>query len=386
MNNPGSAMKAERTYRILRVITWLPPGGIEQKLVASLPLLNRPPFEVQVVCIRERGVLAGELEKAGIPVHLVPFRSRLDLRGLRGLRDLIVREKIDLVHSHMYRANTPATLAARWAGVRAVVGQLHNVSTWETARQLWMDRILSRCRAATICVSKMVQREAQRRLYLPPARLPVIYNGVDVERFRRREAGAQLRRSLGLDPLHVVIGMFARLVPQKNPVGFIEAAQSLLPDFPDARFVLVGDGSLRPQLERKIQDSGLVGKVILTGHRQDVPELLSACDIFCLPSLREGFSNAVLEALAAGLPLVVTHVGGNSEAVEEGRSGLIIPPGRPDALVGALGWLIGHPDERAKMGREAARRAELFSLDKMIGDLQRLYLQLLESGPASFSD
>ena len=379
-------MGSDRTYRILRVITWLPPGGIEQKLVAALPRLNRPPFEVQVVCIRERGALAGELEKAGIRVHLVPFRSRLDLRGLRGLRELIVREKIDLVHSHMYRANTPATIAGRWAGVRAIVGQLHNVNTWETARQLWMDRALSRMRAATICVSRNVQLEAQRRLYLPPARLPVIYNGVDIERFRRRESGAQVRRALGLDPTHVVVGMFARLVPQKNPLGFIEAAQSLLPDFPDARFLVVGEGPVRTELERKIEELGLQGKVLLTGHREDVPEILSACDIFCLPSLKEGFSNAVLEALAAGLPSVVTNVGGNAEAVEEGQSGLVIPPARPDALLGALGWLIGHPDERKKMGRQAALRAEFFSLDKMVGDLRHLYLRLLQSGQGPFSD
>src|SRR5690349_14692093 len=127
-------------YRILRVITWLPMGGIERKIVAVLPKLNKDLFDVHLCCIRERGALADSLEEQGVPVHLIKFNSRLEPLGMFRLRRLTHRLNIDLVHSHMYRANTPSTALKMFDSKIKVIGHYHNVDTWETNKQLKMDR------------------------------------------------------------------------------------------------------------------------------------------------------------------------------------------------------------------------------------------------------
>jgi glycosyltransferase involved in cell wall biosynthesis len=370
----------DRAYHIARVITWLPPGGIEKRMAALLPRLNAPPFRVTVVCIHERGALALALEAAGVPVELIPMRTRLDPRGVRALARWFRDERVDLVHSHMYRSNVPATMAAHFGGVRPVLCQVHNVGTWESARQRWLDRWLMRWRTAMIAVSEEVKRDIVANLRCPPDRVRVLYNGIDLAEYGSRRPDPQLRAALGIPDGWRVVVMLARLVEQKKHTRLLQALEKIRRDIPPTRVLLVGDGGLRAPLEEEVRRRGLDGMVSFTGHRPDIPDLLALADLSVLTSDREGFSNAIVESLAAGVPVIATDVGGNAEAVENGKSGFIVRPDDSPALANVLQRLLSDDSLRGQMSQAARLRAERFSLDRMVQETKQVYLEYLAAG------
>ncbi len=366
------------------MITWLPVGGIERKIVDVLPRLDRERFEVSLVCTRERGPLADELDAAGIPVEVIPFRSRWDPRALGQLRDLMRRREIDVVHSHMYRSNVPATVAARRAGVRRVWCQIHNVGTWETRRQLFMDRFLCRWREGMIAVSEEVQREAMRKLRLPESRVRVIYNGVDTERFSRetdegRKSRVEIRQAEGINEGDVVFLMAARMVEQKRPQDFIDLAQHCFTvdrrgkKFPEVYFWMLGDGPMLEAMKQKAAQTARPERIKFFGRRDDVQRFMAAADIFIMTSTKEGFSNALLEAMASGLVPIVTDVGGNGEAVRECCDGRVLPPLQLHKFCSATDRILGDANFRAELAASATRRAREFSIEAMVRNVENLY-------------
>ncbi|MCX8037469.1 MAG: glycosyltransferase [Candidatus Sumerlaeia bacterium] len=366
-----------RIYHIARVITWLPPGGIEKRLAALLPRLNQPPFRVSVVCLRERGALADELERAGVPVVVLPMRSRLSPGGIARLARWFRRGQVDLVHSHMYRSNVPATFAARTAGIRAVLCQVHNINTWETWRQRWMDRWLLRWRRAMIAVSEEVKRDVVANLRCPPDRVRVLYNGIDLSEYERAVRSPALLRRMGVPDGRLVVVVLARLVEQKGHLRLLHALESMRADLPPCHFLFVGEGGMRETIEREIRRRGLDDLVTLTGHRADVPAILASSDVSVLPSDREGFSNAIVESLAAGVPVVATDVGGNREAVISGECGYLVPPDDSNALAQAIKTVLDDGALRRRMSESARRRAQRFSLDRMLDETRQLYREVL---------
>ena len=365
---------------VLRLITWLPVGGIEQKLVAILPMIQASgKYRVRICCLREAGPLAPELEKAGVPVTVIPFQRRWDLKALGRLKALIVEQRIDVVHSHMYRSNVPGTVAGRRAGAAVVIAQIHNVDTWDTWRQLWMDRFLMRWRDAVVCVSEAVRRDVCKRIWAPKDKTRVIYNGVDVARFSSpdREARPRLRAEWGLPEGAVAGLMLARLHPQKNPLGLLEAFERAAAAAPMLRLIYAGDGPQREELEREIRRRGLEARARLIGMRMDVPDVLSACDFCVLPSLKEGFSNTVLEAMAAGRPVLCSNVGGNAEVITHGQCGYIVEPGDPVDLARALERFGPDAALRQALTEAGRARVQRFSLDQMARDTMDLYEELL---------
>lgn len=371
----------QRPWNILRVITWLPIGGIERRLAAVLPRIDRSRFNVSLVCIRELGPLADELKAAGIDVTLIPFRKRWDLRGLRQLAAYMREREIDLVHSHMYRSNVPATVAARMAGVKEVWGQVHNVGTWETRRQAWMDRQLCRWRSGMIGVSERVCADIEQQLGLASERIKLIYNGVEIGRFAAaRERREEFRRELGVAEDDCVVIDTARMVEQKRPQDFLQAVGMLQsqPGAEQLKIWMLGDGPLRPELEAAAARLPMPGNIKFFGKCDDVERYLAAADIFVLPSTKEGFSNALVEAMASGLACIASDVGGNAEAIETGRDGLIIPPRAPRALEQSLETLWRNAPDRQKMSQAASERAKLFDLDSMVKQVEEFYVERLE--------
>jgi glycosyltransferase involved in cell wall biosynthesis len=371
-----SAM-ADRLYHVARVITWLPPGGIERRMAALLPRLNQPPFRVSVVCLRERGALADSLEQAGVPVVVVPLPSRLNPRGLRALSRWMRESHVDLIHSHMYRSNVPATIASRMAGVRVVLCQVHNINTWETRRQRWMDRLLLRWRTAMIAVSEEVKRDVVANLRCPPERVRVLYNGIDLQEYGSVRPDPELRRCLGVPENRRLIVVLARLVPHKGHMRLLQALEAARNELPPTHILLVGDGKMRDALERDVRARQLSDMVSFAGHRDDVPQILALADLSVLTSDREGFSNAIVESLAAGVPVVATDVGGNREAIIHGENGLLIAPDNIQGLAQALQRLLGDEPLRRRMSESARRHAQRFGLDQMVEETRRLYLEML---------
>jgi glycosyltransferase involved in cell wall biosynthesis len=296
-------------------------------------------------------------------------------RGVPALARLLRRHSPDLFHAHL-----SAPLAAKWGLSAAVLARVPTVATVQLVPSFEPDRaarLQLRLLAARvdryIAVSDDIARELSGRFGWPARKITVVRNAVDVERFERPPS-ADLRAELsGGRDLPIVLTC-ARLGDQKgHPVLFRAAAE-----VPEATFVLAGDGPLRGELEAEAARLGLGERVVFLGRRTDIPDLLAACDVFALPSLFEGTSLAVLEAMAAGRAVVSSSIGGTDELIEDGVSGLLVPPGDAAALGGAIQRLLGDAELRASMAARARRRAHTeFTRQEMAKRVERVYTEVL---------
>ncbi|MGH7790037.1 MAG: glycosyltransferase, partial [Candidatus Binatia bacterium] len=223
---------------------------------------------------------------------------------------------------------------------------------------------------AIIVNSEQVQHYIEREYRAPSARIAVVYNAIDLQRF-------QPRAEAGLASAGPRVAMVGRLVAQKNPQLFVAAAAQLRVQRPDVRFLLVGDGPLRGQLERSVTDAGLADCITFAGERSDVEVLLHSADLFWLTSDWEGLPNAVIEAFACGLPVVATDVGGTAELLRDGVEGYLIAPGDCDALVAKSVAILGDPERQGRMRAAARQRAESFGRPAMVRATQAVYERAL---------
>jgi len=206
----------------------------------------------------------------------------------------------------------------------------------------------------------------------------LIRSGIELDRFGHPQRTAtEIRSELGI-PLNVpVIGTVTRLSPQKAPLDFIKAASYINQKIPDCYFVIVGDGPLRPEVERLATKANITSRLVLTGLRRDVPELMSIFDIFALSSLWEGLPRVLPQAMATGLPIVATAIDGNTEAVVDGENGFLTPPANPKALAKSIIKLLNNPQLAQQMGQAGKKRATEFGAQKMVDDIAALYTELL---------
>jgi glycosyltransferase involved in cell wall biosynthesis len=357
--------------KVVRIISGLWPGGVEKKLTALLPLLNRDLFDVKVVCLKAQGELAPVLAAAGIPVIEKTVLSRWSPKGLWTLARYLKREGVDIVHTHMYRSNVTGTVAARLAGVPVIIANIHNVGSWDDAGQVRTDRFVSRFRQCTVFVSEAVKRDYLKQVPLPDTAQKVLYNGVDTEVFKPGNPETE-------PALHgeIKVGAAARLMPQKNLHLLVKAAADPVFQKAGVHFFVAGEGPLKQDLLTCAKSAGASGHFHLLGFNRSIRDFYQSLDLFAMPSLKEGFSNALLEAMACGLPVVATAVGGNPEAVRHGVNGLLVPPDNDEAFLAALRTVLENAETRHRMGHESARIARSFSLKEMVRQTEELYLNL----------
>jgi glycosyltransferase involved in cell wall biosynthesis len=364
--------------RLLHLITRLPIGGAEQLLVDVVRRLDRSRFDSIVCCIQETGDLGAEIERAGVPlvcIHRMKSK-RFDFRAIADLARLMRRERIDLLHTHLYHANLYGRLAALLAGVPAVAS-VHNVYTRTKLHRRLLNRLLSRASAKVIAVSEDIKRDLVRYDGIPPDKIVTIHNGIDVGRIDTQVPRQQARERLGIGSDELALGCIARLEEQKGHRFLLESLAMLARDETlkaRLKLIIAGDGRLRKDLEDQAAALGVAGRTAFLGMRRDIPEILRALDICVMPSLWEGLSLAMLEAMAAGLPLVISDVGGVSQVVGEDQYGVRVPAGDAAALARAIGSLARAPERRAALGAAAKRRVlESFSTDAMMAKLTRVY-------------
>ena len=368
-----------KKYNICRVITRLPRGGIELRLAAILPKLQEF-FNVRVAVIHERGEIADRIEASGIPVDLIKFKSRLSPAGLRMMRGYFEEHKIDLVHAHMYRSYIPATIAARRAKVPVMLGQIHNTDTWDTKRQKLLDRLLWRWRSGMLAVSQKVREDVCGTLGCPEEFVRLLYNGVEIERFKNAPVDLNIRREFGVGSGELLAVVVARLHSQKNHAMLLKAMKKVSANSPKLKLAIIGDGRIREELEQQAAELKLGDAVFFAGMRDDIDRIYRSADFSILPSDKEGFSNTVIESMAAGCPIIATDVGGNREAIIDGETGIITPPKDEVALIQAIEKLQTHSALRENMSAAGPLRAEVFSLDAMVEQTRELYLGFLKSG------
>jgi glycosyltransferase involved in cell wall biosynthesis len=368
-----------RPVRVAYVYVHLRPGGAERHLQTALQFLDRRRFEPSVLCLTEPGAIGEQIRAAGVPLASfgLPrhglWRPRGLLRVARRLR--LIRPGI--VHTHMYHANTYGRIAAALARAPRVVATVHTTGGHRLLKQRLMNRLLDPMTDRTIAVSEEGRRTLLAEGGIAPGKTAVIHNGVDLRRFRLAVSAAEARARIGVPPDALVVAAVARLEPEKRHADLLEAFRRVRAETPAARLLLAGDGSLNAALRKEVDRMGMGECVALLGHRDDVPELLRATDVFVLPSSREGSPLAVIEAMASAVPVVASAVGGIPEMVGPG-AGVLFRAGDVAALTAALRQMAARPDLRAAMGAAGRERAAAeFSAERMAAQLQSLYDECL---------
>ena len=374
--------------RIVHIITRLELGGAQQNTLYCVEHHDRMRFDVGLWA-GEGGILdAGARAIDHADVKLLPWlrhpidpaRDILAVMRLAGmLRD------VDLIHTHSSKAGILGRAAARLAGVPGVVHTVHGWSFNDAqpagTRRLYLEaeRAAARFTDRIVCVARFDRDRGLVSGIGHASQYRIIRSGIDPSLYQA-PAGARerLRETLGAAPQDVVVGSIANFKPQKGPLDFVEAARlSRLRD-PRMRFVIAGDGDLRPALVSAIADAGLEDAVHLLGWRDDIPELLAAMDIFLLTSLFEGLPRVVLQAMAASVPVVATDTGGVAEVVIHGESGYLVPPGNPAAAADAIVALAHDPGTRRRFASAArGRLGDEFNIRLMVGALEALYDEVL---------
>ena len=329
----------------------------------------------EVYGISADGPDVAALEASGIPHFAVPMTRRFtpvaDLRALWSLIRLMRRERFDVVHTHTPKAGLLGQLAARMSGVPVVVNTLHGFYFHDRMKPaprrfyVWMERIAARCSDTILSQNREDMATAVAERIAPAGLVQWLGNGIDIERFDRRrlsnEALDALRSDIGLDPAAPVVGFVGRLVEEKGILELLEAVRKVSNEIPDVQLLIVGpfDEEKPDALRADVAERyGVQKRCHFLGMRHDMPELYALMDVLVLPSHREGFPRAPMEASAMGVPAVVTDIRGCREAVEHGVNGLLFPVGDSDALASALVELLRDDARRAEMGAAGRRMAE----------------------------
>lgn len=366
---------------VLHLIDCLFIGGGEMQMVDLLRRIDREKFRPLVGCLRKQGQLVPVLDQAGIPVVEFPVRGKLfyprSIREILRLARFMRREKVKIVQTQDLYSHLVAVPAALIARVPVVITNRldlgHTMKRWHRGALKALSFGITRVMANSEGVRTMLI-EAEK---IDPAKIELIYNGVNLDQF---PSPFREKADLPLAPGDRPIVVVANLWPVKGHEILLEAAVRVAATYPNAKFVLVGTGAARRAvLEERVRALSIEKQVVFLGPRQDVPRILPQMEISVLPSLAEGFSNAILESMAAGLPMVATDVGGNREAIIEGETGFLIPPRDPDALADRILRLLGDRALAQRMGRAGRARIETtFSLQRMVAETERFYERLLE--------
>lgn len=347
-------MEAVRDRKKVLFVVWsLSTGGAEKFLASLVQHIPKNRYEAKVVCLKEKGLWAEEVEAAGIEVHCVDKRRRVDIPFLARLVRLLREERPDVVNTYLWTADFWGRIAALLAGVRHIIVTEQNVDLWKSRFRKLIDRALFAWTDYAICVSEEVKRFYRDELRLPENRLRVIPNAVDPAVFEKPLTETNLRGELALDAADFLFVCVARLHRQKAHEVLIGAVAMLRDQgVENFRVLIVGEGDREEPLKSLVSSEKLGGHILFLGRREDVPSILRQSDAFVLSSDYEGTPVAVLEAMAAALPVVVTRVGGNSEVVAEGRSGFVVRPGDPAAFAGAMKNLLQDRERAVRMGSE----------------------------------
>ncbi|MCM8791931.1 MAG: glycosyltransferase family 4 protein [Candidatus Omnitrophica bacterium] len=373
---------------ILYVITKLELGGAQKQLLELIRNLDKERYRVYLFTAKE-GLLIKEAESIE-SVKIIksrylerPINPFKDTVAFIELYSFIRKNRFQIVHTHSSKAGILGRVAAKVAAVKNII---HTVHGWPFHRYqnkiiywifIWLERITSFFTAKIIVVSNYDRKKGLKYKIGTPDKYTLINYGIDYSEFKRRPA-LELKEQLKINKDQPLIGMIACFKPQKGIFDFIKVAQRVSFSFPEAKFVLVGDGALKPKIERFIQRLNLEDKIILLGWRRDIAEILSIIDIFLLTSRWEGMPISVLEAKASKKPVIVTDTGGVSEIMRDSVDGFLVPCGNIELISERVLILLKDKELRENMGRESEGSLDnRFSFAFMIKAIDNLYSQII---------
>jgi sugar transferase (PEP-CTERM/EpsH1 system associated) len=382
MKDEGADLRvaAVRPLRVLHVVDALTPGGVPT-LLSRLVERTQGDLEHAVCCLRELGQAADRLRAAGVPVHFLGKRNGHDWTLVWRIARLCRALQPRVVHTHNW-GTIDGIIGARLARVPVVVHGEHgrdaaNVAG-EPSRRTLTRRALAPFIDRIVAVSDHLRDWQVDEVGIRADKVIVVRNGVGPYKPRNGADRERLRAAHGLSAAGLLIGAAGRLDSVKNYSLMLEAFRAVSARHPSARLIILGEGPQRPLLEKQIACSGLAARVHLAGHCEDVAEWLAAMDVFVQSSLMEGTANAILEAMAAGLPVVATSVGGTTEVVVDGDCGRLVPAGDGDALAEALAFYCSSASARTAHGAAGRARVERhYSLAATASQYTALYGELV---------
>ena len=385
--------------KILHIITRLDMGGSAQNTLLTCLHLSRE-YEMILVCgisqesnmtDSERTAVERQLEEAkrcGVKVVTVPSLVRRispisDILALYDLTRLIHKEKPDVVHTHTSKAGILGRLAARIAGVPTIVHTPHghvffgHFGPMVSRIFLWIEKLFAPLTDRIVALTSGESRDYIDLNVYPSEKLVTIHSGVDVEKFSQVPDGAvEKKRSIGLSQDGLVVGFIGWLLPIKGPMHLIRAMAKVWQAHEDTNLLFIGKGDLDVELRAEAMKISANGKINFLGWRSDIDEIMPIMDILVLPSLNEGMGRVLVEAMAAGKPIVASSVGGIPDLVQHNHNGLLVPPGDEKALAEAILEIINNPAKAKMMGEHGRALCHQFSLEAMVKEIDALYMEL----------
>ncbi len=371
-----------RRLRVLQVIDSLTVGGAEQLLVTLARHIDRTRYDLQVCSLAplDDSPIVTDLRAINIPVYSLGGVRLRDPRHMLQLAARVRQSRVDVIHTHLGYGNAIGTLAG-WLVGCPVVSTLHNIRDvyprFGKLKQEVQNQVLRSCSCTIIAVAPEVRAAAVEKLRLPASKVVDVPNGIDTEAFAHPDPAivAARRRELLADSAGPLVMAVGNLRQPKGHEYLIAATPLVAQTFPTVRVAIVGrKTAYEPVLREQIAACGVEDQVVLTGQRRDVAELVAAADLFVLPSVLEGLPLALLEAMAAGKPVVATAVGGVPRVVDDGETGRLVEPANPAALAAAMVQLLSNPEQSARLAAAGlARVRETYGADAWTQHLQRIY-------------
>jgi len=358
--------------------------GVKRLFAWMIPRFDASRFNVSLVSLRQKDLSADTLEEFGIDVTYMA-RHKFDPATFTAMLKVLRDKHADLVHLHGYGATTFGRLCAWRLGIPAILHEHanHTDTPWF---QKVADKLLAPHTDLAIAVSASTGEFTTRARLMPAERTKVVYLGAPLDEFARvRSAGeiAAAREALGIGPETLAVGTITRLMPAKGNQYLIEAAPKVLAKHPNARFFIVGEGELQPQLEAQATALGLGDRLVFAGFTRDVGAALSALDLIVFPSLWEGTPLTVFEALAMGKAIVATDADGLLDVLTDRKDALIVPKANADRLADAICELLEHPDAGARLSAESRKTGARYDIAAFVRKMERLYVMLHETSRAT---
>jgi glycosyltransferase involved in cell wall biosynthesis len=386
--------------KILHIITRLDMGGSAQNTLLTCRKMAQK-YEMVLVhglslesnmTDSEKAAVDKQIESArvnGVRIVAAPSLVRRvspvpDILALFDLVRIIQKEKPDIVHTHTSKAGILGRLAAKLTNVAAIVHTPHghvfygHFGPWRSRIFIWLEKRFADFTDRMIALTEGEKKDYLKLRLCPPEKLFQIHSGVDIEKFKQVPVGAaEKKRALGLAQNHPVVGFVGWLLPVKGPMHLLKAMAAVWQDHEDTALVFIGKGDLEIDLRTEALKSGANGRVHFLGWRNDIEEIMPLFDILVLPSLNEGMGRVLVEAMAAGKPIVASNVGGIPDLVQHDLNGLLVPPGDENALAAAIRQFIADPAKAKIMGQRGRERCHQYSLEAMIGKIDNLYEEVL---------
>lgn len=384
--------------KILYIITRMIPGGAARIVLSLCKNLDKNKYDIVLLYGQDGSIhdLKEELADCNIKFIIIPELRRniniiKDAVALIKIYLFIKRERFDIVHTHTSKAGVLGRFAARLAGAPVVVHTPHghifmpgasingvSENRLKMNSLLLIERFLSFFSDRIISLSNDEKKAEIKLKIAKPDKFVTIYNGIDAQECSQLKMDvSKTKEGLGIPLDYAVLGTIGRLEPEKGQRYFIEAAKLVLEKMPKVKFLIIGEGTLKKELQDYAAKLGIVDCITFLGLRKDIYTLLSIMDIFVLPSLYEGFGIAILEAMSACLPVVASNVGGIPEVIVDGQTGFLVKPANPKDLADKILLLLNNKDMRLAIGQRARKRVEdFFDLKMMTKDTECLYEQL----------